>query len=749
MQSADTAVRTRLAPLLLSAWLAAWLAACGGSSDSGSAPPPPADPPAGDPPAGGLDMRPVNLTCTAPARETTTAGVALTRVFPNQTFSQPLGMLQAPADDSRWFVLEKGGRVMVFDNDAGVSTAAEFIDLTEFGSVDTTSEGGLLGMAFDPDFANNGQVFLSWTSGPPMVSVIARFTSNDGGATLDPGTQTNLLTLEQDFSNHNGGQIAFGADGLLYIGFGDGGSGGDPLDRAQETRNLPGSLLRIDIDGSPYGIPADNPFAGNAACPADPDVLIDDCPEIYAWGLRNPWRFSFDRATGQLWLGDVGQNSLEEIDIIERGGNYGWDCREGTNAFSSPSAACGTVTGLIDPVHAYPRSAGASVTGGYVYRGSAIPSLAGDYVFGDFVSGRIWRLVGDGQGGYLSEQLLDSGLSIASFGEDVDGELYVVDLGGGLYRLDDAGSGNGADPVPDQLSATGCVSSMDPAAPAAGLIPYTVAAPFWSDGATKERWIALPENTTISRTADGDFDLPPGAVAMKHFRIGQQLVETRLLMHHPDGSWAGYSYAWAADGTDASRVRGGRVDRVAGQDWIFPSEAECDACHTAAAGFSLGLETAQLNREFSYPATGRTANQLTTLDAIGLFDLPIGDAASQPALADPADTAATLADRARASLHTNCAQCHRPGGPTPSDLDLRATTLLEATMACDVVPTAGDLGLGPDARIIAPGDPAASVLIERMARRDAQAMPPLASALVDAQSVTLISDWIATLTGCL
>jgi mono/diheme cytochrome c family protein len=220
-------------------------------------------------------------------------------------------------------------------------------------------------------------------------------------------------------------------------------------------------------------------------------------------------------------------------------------------------------------------------------------------------------------------------------------------------------------------------------------------------------------------------------------------------MRHPDGTWAGYSYEWNAQQTDATLVQGGKTAMVAGQNWIFPSGNDCLTCHTAAAGFALGLETAELNNNFMYASTGRTANQLLTLDTIGMFSAPLGNPSTHPQLADPTDTTASLSARARAYLHTNCAQCHRAGGPTPSSIDLRYGTLLQNTAACDAIPQSGDLGLGADARIIAPGNPSLSVLLARMNRRDANAMPPLASSVIDQAGVTLISDWIASLTGCM
>lgn len=727
------------------------LAACHSSSDDDT---PPNNPPQG--PVVGLDARPSNTTCVAPAKTSNNAGatIALQPVFPNLTFSQPLALLQAPGDSTRWFVLEKENsaapgtaRIRVFNNTPSVASAATFLTL----DVNASSEGGLLGMAFHPNWATNRQAFVSFTEGNPMVSVVARFTSNDNGMTL--GSRQDIIRVNQPFDNHNGGNIAFGPDGYLYIGFGDGGSGGDPDGHAQDTTDLLGDFLRLDMNGvAPYGIPGGatgNPFAANPMCPADHSG-IQNCPEIYAWGFRNPWRWSFDSATGDLWVGDVGQNALEEIDRVQRGGNYGWDCREGTSTFGAPAASCSTTPAgsLINPVHEYGRSLGNSVTGGYVYRGAALPALAGRYLFADFGSGRIWQLVPNG-GGFTSQQLLDTSFGISSFGQGNDGELYVVDIaGGGLHKIVDGGAAPGGPPVPTLLSDTGCVTAANPSQPASGLVPYDVAAPFWSDGAAKERWLAIPNGTSISVGGDGDFAFPNGTVLMKHFRLGASLIETRLFMRHPDGDWAGYTYEWNSQQTNATLVQGGKTAAVGGQNWIFPSGNDCLTCHTSVAGFALGLESAQLNHDFTYASTGRTANELRTLDSIVMFTTPLGDPAVQPKLPNPFDTSAPLGARARAYLHTNCSQCHRFGGPTPVSIDLRSSLLLSSTAACDAPPTAGDLGIGAAARIIAPGNPDASVLLARMNRRDANQMPPLASNMVDTAGVALVREWIAGLTTC-
>ena len=365
---------------------------------------------------------------TAPTPE-----IALARAFPALRFARPVAMEQVPGDDSRWYLLEQGGVVRVFANDDGAQSASVAIDLTsEVG--DSSGERGLLGIAFDPGFAANGFVYLNFTrSSPTFTSYVSRFTSTDCGQTLDPASELVLLTLPQPYPNHNGGQLAFGPDGYLYVAFGDGGAANDPQNRAQDTSNLWGKILRIDAATVPYTIPADNPFAGNAPCSTGTGAA--DCPEIFAWGLRNPWRFSFDRGTGALYAGDVGQGAWEEVDLIENGGNYGWRIREGAHC-NIPADNCPT-SGLVDPIAEYDRSLGQAITGGFVYRGSAINGLSGSYVFGDFSSGRIFRLA---NGAPPLEVLLDSNRLIPSFAQDASGELYVLSYAeGAVYRIVEAG----------------------------------------------------------------------------------------------------------------------------------------------------------------------------------------------------------------------------------------------------------------------------------------------------------------------
>ncbi len=661
-------------------------------------------------------------------------------------------MLQAPGDASRWFVVEQDGLIRGFANNAAVAVTQDFLDIRP--RVEFSGEAGLLGLAFPPDFPADPRAFVNYSSlaGSQLRSITSEFTSPDGGLTLNPNSERVLLTVNKPASNHNGGNIAFGPDGFLYIGLGDGGGGGDPQENGQNPMRLLGKMLRIDVDSAqlPYGIPSDNPFAGTPRCNAG-GTGAQNCPEIYALGLRNPWRWSFDRQTGELWLGDVGQSSFEEIDVIQRGGNYGWDIREGAHCFE-PSSGCQTA-GLIDPVAEYGRSTGFSITGGFVYRGPQMTGLAGRYIFGDF-GGMIASLTPGAGGTYSVTPMVGNGetptgasgpLQVSAFGEANDGELYVLDYGLGHIRRLDFGGGGGGDNVPQQLSQTGCINTSSAGAPPLlSLIPYRPNAAFWSDGADKDRWIGLPNGLNIAVQGSGDWEPPNGTVLVKHFRVGNQLVETRLFMRHPDGAWAGYTYQWNPAQTEAMRVTGGGTVNVGNQTWIFPSEAQCMQCHTQAAGFSLGLETPQQNGMHSYPQTGRTANQITTLNAVNVLSPPV--AANPPAYADPSDTGQSLAARARSYLHTNCANCHRPGGLTGVSLDLRHDTPLPQTGACDVAPSRGDLGI-MDARIIAPGDDARSVLLARMARRnDPDMMPPIASNVRDAGGEALIGAWIDSLT---
>jgi hypothetical protein len=367
-------------------------------------------------------------------------------------------------------------------------------------------------------------------------------------------------------------------------------------------------------------------------------------------------------------------------------------------------AACASKTGLVPPIAQYPHTLGHAVTGGIVYRGTKIPALVGRYVFGDFTNGRIWNIPNDTQGTITmtAEGALESGLNVATFAEDENHEIMVAHMYRGLWRIVGSSGSNTGGPA-TQLSATGCVNASNATLPASGLIPYKPNAPFWSDGAAKERWIGLPNGQNITVNAAGDWDFPNGTVLMKNFRRDDRLIETRLFMRHPDGLWAGYSYEWNTAQTDATLVRGGKQVTIGGQPWIYPSGGQCLECHTEAAGRSLGIENKQLAFNITYPQTGRNAHQLLTHNAINTLATPIANPTDLVPYPDPMGTSGTLSERARSYLHTNCSQCHRPNGPTTLQhgsgvIRLRSRTPTHATSR----PGVGDLGIA-NARLIAPG----------------------------------------------
>lgn len=343
-------------------------------------------------------------------------------------FIQPVDLKHA--GDDRLFVVEKTGRIWIMDK-AGVKSIAPFLNITDRVNAGA-NERGLLGLAFHPDFIKNGHFYVNYT-GSGGHTRISRFTLANGEEDLaDPSSEVVLMQVNQPFNNHNAGDLAFGPDGYLYIPLGDGGSAGDPGNSSQDPTELLGKMLRIDVDGGfPYGIPSDNPFAGST----------DTLPEIWGFGLRNPWRMSFDRFTGDLWIADVGQGNWEEIDLVPAGSsgghNWGWRCYEGFEPYNL--TGCGAKEEYDPPVHVYPNlpTVGCSVTGGYVYRGARHPSLFGKYLFTDFCSGRIWTLSPDGNGGFVHQEVY-KGLTqeYVAFGEDNEGELYLVTLGEGrVFRL--------------------------------------------------------------------------------------------------------------------------------------------------------------------------------------------------------------------------------------------------------------------------------------------------------------------------
>ncbi len=664
-------------------------------------------------------------------------------LYPNLTLASPTSVAFAPDGSGLALATEQIGRVRVLPSDPNATSAAVFLDLTG-DVIYTGGEQGLLSVVFDPQYASNHYLYVDYISpmaqcgGGNYCTKVVRYTrsaSNPNQA--DPASRKPILEIPRNAVVHNGGMLQFGPDGMLYISSGD-----DGTSNGQDLSVLRGVILRIDPNsGNPYAIPPGNPFVGQSGKRA----------EIWDYGLRNPWRFTFDRITGDLWIGDVGQNSWEEVDFVPAGDpggrNFGWAYCEGTHNF--PPNQCNAISSTL-PVLEYPHddaTGGFAVTGGYVYRGDLLPELYGAYIYGDYVNGKIWAY---NPSSHASTQIATA-TSPSSFAEDPLGELVIVSLSGGLYRLQPT-QGSGTQQFPTTLSATGLFSNTSALTPAAGLVEYDVISPLWSDGALKRRWIALPAGQTIGFSPDDPWSFPVGTAFVKHFELqvtptSRRRIETRVLLRQVD-RWVGYTYRWNSAQTDATLLTAAlnepfTIDSGSGstqQTWHYPSPSECLGCHTSASGRVLGVRTRQLNRAFSY--AGGSDNELHALSAcMSLFAKPIEAPSFYPAIADPNNAAETIGARARSYLATNCAHCHQPGGPAPGGMNLRYEPLLGGMNLIGVTPTSGDLGIAGAQRIKV-GSSAQSVLWQRVASIDPTLRMAKGSQIPDPLAVSLLRTWI-------
>jgi uncharacterized repeat protein (TIGR03806 family) len=682
----------------------------------------------------GLDQRPPNPDCTLLQRPAIDTGYELKEVFADTPFhGRTVRLTQRPGDNSRWYAVSLVGLIQTFENQPDADSVIKVLNIRS--TIGTpTFESGLVALAFHPQFDSNGIAYVTYVIpkeyAPTGKSTLrfCRFFSSDS-LTLEAGSEEILIERTSTRLYHFSGTTKFGPDGYLYLAIGDFSSSAN----AQNTDSLPGSILRLDMEsGFPYGIPSDNPFATGGGA-----------PEIYAWGFRNPWDWNWDRLTDELWVGDVGGNEREEINLVEKGKNYGWATLEGTLCNSGD---CNDPE-LVPPIADFPHPDMRCVVGGVVYRGQAIPELQGEYLFADHLHAEVYILREDENDDPTRELLGLAHERIMSFQEDQDGEVYVVSK----QKLFKVVSKEGEGPVsdfPQLLSEVPCVDPDNPSDPSATMIPYQINVPFWSDNAVKERWLALPDGETIEINTDGDWEFPIGTLFLKNFRLNDRLVETRLLARHVDGGWGGYSYEWNEVQTDAMLLSGRVTKTIEGQSWTFPSRTDCIGCHTSAALSALGPESLQMNRAMTYPSTGRTANQMFTFEQIGLFSEGLAESPRLlPQLPDPVDENHALDDRARAYLHANCSHCHRPGNEIGVALDLRYDVSLSETNACDQAPNGGDLGV-TGARIITPGAPDLSSLSLRLGSLGGKRMPPIGKNVLDQPGVAVIEDWITALSSC-
>lgn len=687
--------------------------------------------------------------------------------------------IASPADGSgRLFLAERDGRIsVVTDLDAGTVAATPFLDIRS--RVTTQSENGLLGLAFHPQYETNGYFFVFYTTNASgqATNRLSRFSrSTNDPLVADPDSELVLFDQRDQANNHNGGAIQFGLDGYLYVAMGDEGGGGDSYQNGQRIdKDLFAGLLRLDVDKkpqnieptshpaiprdgeglAPFSIPADNPLVShwqNAGADPDSDLRL----EFYAIGLRNPWHLDIDPLTGQIWLSDVGQNAYEEINLIEKGGNYGWPNREGAHNYSQNRSVPPEFGPLLDPVFEYGRDLGVSVSGGIVYRGAAFPELYGAYLFSDFYHNHAWATRWDESSASYQTERIGSFASVSAYGRDPrNGELIAGNIWGGLGKL--KRSANTGDPnFPASLSDTGAFSNLATLAPEAGIYPYQPALPFWSDHAVKTRWVSIPGDEQIAFATDQPWTFPEGSIWIKHFELetergnpaSRQRIETRFLVKTDAGVY-GLSYQWNEAQTDATLVpsEGASIEfsvtvdgQASEQTWNIPSRQQCLACHTPAAGYALSFNTRQLNTLGAHE--GQAENTLAYFSRIGILDTAIEDPSSLPRHQLPNDETASLEARARSYLAVNCVSCHQPNGGAPSSWDARPYISLEATGL--VEGEAANTGGNPNKRLVASGSPENSLLLDRMAARDGfKRMPPFGNELTDESGTGLLTRWIA------
>lgn len=749
-----------------------------------------------------------NSTLNVPAAPPATT-YEVPNAFGTLTFNQPLCLVTPPGETQRLFVCEKGGVVRLVPNVTAASpTASTFFDLAALVNGRATEdfysggEAGLLSIAFHPNYATNRQFYvfycLTKTTGGRYQRV-SRFTTQAGNPNAADTTIEQIL-IEQldDYDNHNGGDMHFGpTDGFLYISVGDEGNGDDnPTFNSQLiNKDLFSGILRIDVDRNMtlsteptahasiptdsgvarFAIPKTNPFVLPAQG-GDWNGLYNGSAvtgtvrrEFWATGLRNPWRISFDSATGALWCGDVGQNAREEIDIIVRGGNYGWVFREAL--LTGPRTTNPTMPANFDtlyheePIYNYVRPGNAlmlpdfqgySVTGGRVYRGTRLGALTGKYIFGDYGSGNIWAMDLNGTG---VQRLVGEG-GIAAFGTDPSNQdLLLADLGDGVVRRLNTTTVTGS--FPATLTATGLFPDLTDLSPAPGLTPYSVNLPFWSDHAEKQRWFIVPNGTSSFGWAqETPWSLPTGTIWVKHFDMVMnrnpivavapilKRVETRLIVKNAAGAY-GVSYRWNEAGTEATLAADGGENFTlnvtdggspAPQSWRIPSRSECMTCHTPQAGHALSFNTRQLNLTKSI--LGFPGNQLDTLRQNSFFT---GNQPGSPNLLPrhlrPDEDDFSEEARVRSYLAVNCSYCHQPGGTAPSAWDGRAEITLAATGL--VNGSATNNGGDPLNKLVVPGSTAHSIVRHRVAASNGfTRMPPLGSNVIDQTNVKLLDTWI-------
>ena len=633
----------------------------------------------------------------------------------------------------------------------------------------------MLGLAFHPNYKTNRYFFVFYCAvdeSNQRYNRLSRFEVNPENPNVALHSSEKILISQKDEgNNHNSGDLHFGPDGYLYVSLGDEGGGYDSFDNAQRiNKDFFSGILRLDVDElqenlrpnphpavhGNYRVPADNPYVGATSFNNIPVNPEDVRTEFWAVGLRNPWRMSFDPATGRLFAGDVGQGEREEVNIIEKGGNYGWAFREGT--IDGPSGRPSGVTS-IDPIFEYSRFHGTSIIGGVFYWGNKMPELAGSYITADFAHGHVRALQFKDDGSVVPIYLCND-QQITAFGIDPsNGDVLTADRDEGRIERLVRSSPSGSSPIPSTLSQTGAFADLSTLTPNPGWVPYEINVPFWSDYAIKSRWFTVPNpESQMVFSETGSWGFPVGSAWLKHFEMemiegdpeSRRRLETRFILRTDTGIY-GVTYKWNEDETEAKLVPEEGENEVLeiqtsegvvrNQLWRYPSRAECMACHDHSAGWALGFHTAQLNREFHYP--GGSANQLTALHEAGYFsDSTAPEPNLLPALAKADNKEVSLEFRVRSYLDANCSQCHSPNGLAQGELDARYETPTEFSNLIRGMLNSPELGA--DVLMIQPGALEHSMLLSRIQTRGAGQMPPMGSNELDPAAIELITEWIET-----
>jgi uncharacterized repeat protein (TIGR03806 family) len=726
-------------------------------------------------------VRTNNTTLHFPVNSGSIGGYELADALAGLQFDRPVAIATPPGENNRLFVVERAGRIWAIHNLA--SPVKElFLDITDRVNASdwkqTRRTEGLSSLAFHPNFTNNQRFFVTYNTitttadGTGHHNRVAEFRASNDNLTALADSEIPIITQYDEGDGHNINDLHFGPDGFLYIATGDEGDGGtgDDFNNAQRIdKDFFSAIMRIDIDSrtnsvapnphnaantSAYKIPADNPYVDATSFNGLPVNPAQVRTEFYAVGLRNPWRFSFDPLTQKIYEGDVGQHGREEVNVIVKGGNYGWSYKEGT--LNGPKfGAMPNGFDPIPPIYEYGTGFGTdqgfSVTGGVVYRGSGIPALGGHLIFADYVSGNVWAMNIDAQP-YVKPTRLFGQVGIAGFGYDPrnDEVLFVCHDTGRIMRLHY--STGVPETVPPSLDQTGIFSDLATLTPNPGIYAYDINSPLWSDGAIKQRWFYITNGQKMTFHPETNWGFPSGSVWVKQFDLqfkegdpaSVRRIETRVLVKTDTGVY-GLSYRWNTNGDnaflvpDAGDTRGMIIATANGnrrQTWKFPSRSDCLTCHTAAGGRVLGFATEQMNRDHGYGSV--TTNQIAALSSAGFFANPPAHANGLRALAPLEDTTASLTFRARSYLAANCGSCHQPGGNLYTQWDARVATPLSAAHIF-YGPLANSVG---DDKVVVPGSIDRTAILKRMKSTGPDRMPPLGVSIIDTNAVQLISDWV-------